>query len=135
MGRRLPLQLPPPPPNLPVLDNNASAGKVVFTFDDGPGRHTLELISELKAEHVAAVFFEIGDKGGGSSHRPSRTQGRFPSRGPHMGPPILHRASTHTKPLTDAQVRSELVKCINAIVAAGAPGRRYGGHPMATSTS
>jgi len=29
--------------------------------------------------------------------------------------------STHTKPLTDAQVRWELVKCINAIVAAGAP--------------
>jgi peptidoglycan/xylan/chitin deacetylase (PgdA/CDA1 family) len=33
----------------------------------------------------------------------------------------LTGASTHTKPLTDAQVRSELVKCINAIVAAGAP--------------
>jgi len=33
---KLPLKLPPPPPNLPVLDNNASAGKVVFTFDDGP---------------------------------------------------------------------------------------------------
>ena len=29
--------------------------------------------------------------------------------------------STHTKPLTDVQVRWELVKCINAIVAAGAP--------------
>ena len=119
---RLPLQLPPPPSNLPVLDNNASAGKVVFTFDDGPGRHTLELISELKAEHVPAVFFEIGDK---VAADPRIVQAELKAGFRVEVHTWDHRsftgASTHTKPLTDAQVRSELVKCINAIVAAGAP--------------
>jgi len=118
----LPLTLPPPPKNLPVLDNNASAGKVVFTFDDGPGTHTLQLISELKAEHVPAVFFEIGDK---VAANPRIVQAELKAGFLVEVHTWDHRsftgASTHTKPLTDAQVRSELVKCINAIVAAGAP--------------
>jgi hypothetical protein len=36
-----PLHLPAPPPNVPALNNNASAGKVLFTYDDGPGTQTL----------------------------------------------------------------------------------------------
>jgi hyaluronan synthase len=119
---RLPLSLPVPPKNLPVLDNNASAGRVVFTFDDGPGIHSLELISELKAEHVPAVFFEIGDKVAANPRVvQAEVKAGFLVEVHTWDHQSLTGASTHTKPLTDAQVRSELVKCINAIVAAGAP--------------
>jgi peptidoglycan/xylan/chitin deacetylase (PgdA/CDA1 family)/glycosyltransferase involved in cell wall biosynthesis len=118
----LPLNLPRPARNLPVLSNNASAGKVTFTFDDGPGVHSLQLISELKAEHVPAVFFEIGDK---VAANPRVVQAEIKAGFRVEVHTWDHRsltgASTHTKPLTDAQVRWELVKCINAIVAAGAP--------------
>jgi cellulose synthase/poly-beta-1,6-N-acetylglucosamine synthase-like glycosyltransferase/peptidoglycan/xylan/chitin deacetylase (PgdA/CDA1 family) len=118
----LPLQLPSPPPHLPVLSNNASAGKAVFTFDDGPGIHTLQLISELKAEHVPAVFFEIGDKVAANPRTvQAEVKAGFLVEVHTWDHQSFTGASTHTKPLTDAQVRSELVKCINAIVAAGAP--------------
>jgi hyaluronan synthase len=118
----LPLKLPPPPPNLPVLSNDASAGKVVFTFDDGPGIHTLQLVSELKAEHVPAVFFEIGDEVAANPRTvQAEVKAGFLVEVHTWDHKSLTGASTHTKPLTDAQIRSELVKCINAIVAAGAP--------------
>jgi cellulose synthase/poly-beta-1,6-N-acetylglucosamine synthase-like glycosyltransferase/peptidoglycan/xylan/chitin deacetylase (PgdA/CDA1 family) len=119
---RLPLKLPAPPASLPVLSNDASAGKVVFTFDDGPGVHSLELVSELKAEHVPAVFFEIGDKVAENRRTiQAEVKAGFLVEVHTWDHQSLTGASTHTKPLTDAQVRSELVKCINAIVAAGAP--------------
>jgi peptidoglycan/xylan/chitin deacetylase (PgdA/CDA1 family) len=119
---RLPLRLPAPPANLPVLSNDASAGKVVFTFDDGPGVHSLELVSELKAEHVPAVFFEIGDEVAANPRTiQAEVKAGFLVEVHTWDHQSLTGASTHTKPLTDAQVRSELVKCINAIVAAGAP--------------
>jgi peptidoglycan/xylan/chitin deacetylase (PgdA/CDA1 family) len=118
----LPLQLPPPPPHLPVLSNNASAGKVAFTFDDGPGIHTLQLVSELRAEHVPAVFFEIGDKVAANPRTvQAEVKAGFLVEVHTWDHQSFTGASTHTKPLTDAQVRSELVKGINAIVAAGAP--------------
>jgi peptidoglycan/xylan/chitin deacetylase (PgdA/CDA1 family)/glycosyltransferase involved in cell wall biosynthesis len=118
----LPLSLPAPPPGLPVLSNNASAGKVVFTFDDGPGIHTLQLISELKAEHVPAVFFEIGEDVAANPRTvQAEVKAGFLVEVHTWDHQSLTGASTHTKPLTDAQVRAELVKCINAIVAAGAP--------------
>jgi peptidoglycan/xylan/chitin deacetylase (PgdA/CDA1 family)/cellulose synthase/poly-beta-1,6-N-acetylglucosamine synthase-like glycosyltransferase len=118
----LPLALPAPPPGLPVLSNNASAGRVVFTFDDGPGVHTLQLISELKAEHVPAVFFEIGDEVAANPRTvQAEVKAGFLVEVHTWDHKSLTGASTHTKPLTDAQVRAELVKCINAIVAAGAP--------------
>ena len=62
MWGSLPLTPPRPPKDLPVLANRALAGKATFTFDDGPGPQSLQLISELKAEHVPAVFFEIGNR-------------------------------------------------------------------------
>jgi peptidoglycan/xylan/chitin deacetylase (PgdA/CDA1 family)/cellulose synthase/poly-beta-1,6-N-acetylglucosamine synthase-like glycosyltransferase len=118
----LPLSLPSPPPGLPVLSNDASAGKVVFTFDDGPGVHTLELVSELKAEHVPAVFFEIGDKVAANPRTvQAEVKAGFLVEVHTWDHQSFTGASTHTKPLTDAQVRAELVKCIDAIVAAGAP--------------
>jgi peptidoglycan/xylan/chitin deacetylase (PgdA/CDA1 family) len=118
----LPLTLPPPPKNLPVLNNNASAGKAVFTFDDGPGIHTLGLVSELQAEHVPAIFFEIGDRVAANPRVvQAEVKAGFLVEVHTWDHKSLTGASTHTKPLTDAQVRSELIKCINAIVAAGAP--------------
>jgi hyaluronan synthase len=118
----LPLKLPPPPKSLPVVNNDASAGKVVFTFDDGPGIDSLKLISELKAEHVPAVFFEIGDKVAANPRIvQAEVRAGFRVEVHTWDHKSLTGASTHTKPLTDGQVRSELVKCINAIVAAGAP--------------
>ena len=118
----LPLTLPRPAKNLPVLASRHLAGKVTFTFDDGPGPQSLQLISELKAEHVPAVFFEIGDRVA-ANPRVVRVEVRAGFRievhtWDHRS---LTGASTHTEPLTDTQVRWELVKCINAITAAGAP--------------
>jgi peptidoglycan/xylan/chitin deacetylase (PgdA/CDA1 family)/glycosyltransferase involved in cell wall biosynthesis len=118
----LPLTLPRPPKDLPVLANRARAGKATFTFDDGPGPQSLQLISELKAEHVPAVFFEIGNR---VAANPRIVQAELKAGFRIEVHTWDHRsltgASTHTKPLTDEQVRWELVKCINAIVAAGAP--------------
>lgn len=118
----LPLTPPPPPKDLPVLASNASAGKVTFTFDDGPGPHSLQLISELKAEHVPAVFFEIGNRVAANPRIvQAEVKAGFRIEVHTWDHRSLTGASTHTRPLTDAQVRWELVKCINAIVAAGAP--------------
>ncbi len=118
----LPLKLPAAPANLPVLSNDASAGRVAFTFDDGPGVHSLELVSELKAEHVPAAFFEIGEDVAANPRTvQAEVKAGFLVEVHTWDHQSLTGASTHTKPLTDAQVRSELVKCIDAIVAAGAP--------------
>ena len=120
-GQR-PLRLPAPSPGLPVLDNDASAGKVVFTFDDGPGGDTLDLISALRAEHVPAVFFVIGDKVAANPRVvQAAVKAGFRVEVHTWDHQSLTGASTHTKPLSAAQVRSELTKGIDAIVAAGAP--------------
>jgi peptidoglycan/xylan/chitin deacetylase (PgdA/CDA1 family) len=113
------------------LHNSCSAGYVTFTFDDGPGPapgyegNTQAVINELVALHVPAVFFVIGTS---IAQNP-------------LGPQIIREEvrygflvenhtythdsftgfSTHTKPMTSAQVASELVKDDEAIVAAGAP--------------
>ena len=57
-----PFRLPPPPVPGAPLANDASAGKVVFTFDDGPDEHTPAVLAELNALHVKGVFFLIGEK-------------------------------------------------------------------------
>ena len=110
------------PTGLPVLANSCSAGYVTFTFDDGPDVHTLALASELLAEHVPAVFFEIGDK---VAATPGITR-TLAQHGFVIGDHTwdhksLTGASTKTKPLTDSQTRAELTQAANAIVAAGAP--------------
>src|SRR4051794_5353451 len=42
------------------IDNDCSAGYVEFTFDDGPGVHTREMLDELTALRLKATFFVIG---------------------------------------------------------------------------
>lgn len=118
-----PLHLPPPHPNVPVLNNNASAGKVAFTYDDGPGTHTLELVSELKAEHIRyAVFFMIGEKVAANPRIVAAVvKAGYAVEVHTWDHHSLTGTSTHTAPLTPSEVRLEFTKTINALVAAGAP--------------
>ena len=110
------------PRHLPVLNNDGAGGCVTFTFDDGPGPVTPLLLRELRAEHVPAVFFVIGEKAqaGPATIRAEVADGF--TVGDHTWD---HRSftglSTKTRPLTDAQVRTELSRGAGAIVAAGAP--------------
>ena len=118
-----PLNLPPAPKGLPVLSNNASAGKVLFTYDDGPGTATLQLVSNLKAEHIKyAVFFMIGEKVA-ANPRIVRAVVRagYAVEVHTWDHQSLTGASTHTAPLTPSEVKLEFTKTINALVAAGAP--------------
>jgi peptidoglycan/xylan/chitin deacetylase (PgdA/CDA1 family) len=114
--------LPPAPKGLPVLANSCSAGYVTFTFDDGPDKDTLALASELLAEHVPAVFFEIGDKVAATPGITRLLAQRHFVIGDHTWDHAsLTGASTKTKPLTDAQVKTELTRAMAAVSAAGAP--------------
>jgi peptidoglycan/xylan/chitin deacetylase (PgdA/CDA1 family) len=104
------------------LDNNASAGKVVFTFDDGPDVYTQALLNELKALHLPAVFFcvrleaeaypkiireELADGDRVENHT--------------WDHPSFTGASTDTPPLSAAKIKAELAATQQAIVAVGAP--------------
>ena len=117
-----PLSLPAPPSGIPVLHNNALAGRVAFTYDDGPDAHTLELISELKTEHIPAVFFVIGDKVAANPRIIKATvRAGYLVEVHTWDHRSLTGQSTQTAPLTDSEVRAEFVKTIDGIVAAGAP--------------
>ncbi len=117
-----PTTWPAAPKGVPVLNNSCSAGYVTFTFDDGPDKQTLTLASELKAEHVPAVFFEIGEK---VAENPGITR-ELVKQGFVIGDHTythesLTGVTTKTEPLTSSQARIELARTSNAIVAAGAP--------------
>jgi peptidoglycan-N-acetylglucosamine deacetylase len=104
------------------LDNNASAGKVVFTFDDGPDIYTQALLQELKALHLHAVFFVFGWKAEALPQiiREELADGdRVENH--TWDHPSFTGASTGTPPLSAAKIRAELVATQQAIVAAGAP--------------
>ena len=117
-----PASLPAAPKGLPVLHNSCANGTVTFTFDDGPDKYTLPLAAELLAEHVPAVFFEIGDK---VTENPGITgllaKKHFVIGNHTYTHESLTGQSLKTKPLTDAQVNAELTRASAAIVAAGAP--------------
>jgi peptidoglycan/xylan/chitin deacetylase (PgdA/CDA1 family) len=119
---RWPAVLPKAPKGVPVLANSCSAGSVTFTFDDGPDQDTLTLASELLAEHVPAVFFEIGDK---VTENPGITRllaaHHFVIGNHTYTHESLTGQSLKTKPLTDAQVKAELTRGSAAITSAGAP--------------
>lgn len=119
---RWPSVFPPAPEGVPVLRNDCSAGYVTFTFDDGPNNHTMALASELLAEHVPAVFFEIGDR---VAQNPGITRA-LAAHGFVIGDHTYNHedmtgVASRTRPLTSSQVRAELLRTISAIVAAGAP--------------
>ena len=109
------------------LDNNCSGGYVTFTWDGGPKLadqqgDTPLVLGTLQKLHLKAVFFVIGTavvtepqivreevKDGDSVQNHTWDHGDLTGQ------------STHAKPMTAAQVRSELVRGANAITAAGAP--------------
>jgi peptidoglycan/xylan/chitin deacetylase (PgdA/CDA1 family) len=120
---------PPPLRATPVsvaaaapLDNDASAGRVVFTFDDGPDNYTPALLAELEALHLQAVFFVFGWKA--LAYRPViRTEladGDLVENHTydHLS---FTGASTGTPPLTAGKIRAELIAGSQDIEAAGAP--------------
>jgi peptidoglycan/xylan/chitin deacetylase (PgdA/CDA1 family) len=117
-----PYKLPSAPVPGAPLANDASAGKVVFTFDDGPDTHTGQTIAELNALNLHGVFFVIGDK---AAERPEIIRALV-ANGEVVGNHTWdHRSltgkSTGTRPLTQAQVATELARTQSAVVAAGAP--------------
>lgn len=114
--------LPSVPANLPVLNNDHSAGYVTFTFDDGPDTYTMQMLATLKAEHVPAVFFVIGQKVAANPAIVKAEAANGYAIGDHTWDhKSLTGASTNTKPLTLAQVRAELTRTIGAITATGLP--------------
>ena len=104
------------------LTNDASAGKVVFTFDDGPDVHTPAVIAELNALHVQGVFFLIGKKVASRQQIVAAEVASGEVIGNHTWDhPSLTGKGTGTRPLSQAQVREELTRANAAIVTAGAP--------------
>ena len=112
-------------PKRPV-DNDCSAGYVEFTFDDGPGVHSREMLDELKALHLKGTFFAIGKNivdGGPTAAALLRDE---VAAGNSVQNHTYDHASitgetTQTAPLTDSQITNELERTSQAIVAAGLP--------------
>jgi peptidoglycan/xylan/chitin deacetylase (PgdA/CDA1 family) len=127
-GARL-LSAPPAPYQLPTapvlaapLANDASAGAVTFTFDDGPDANTGQVIAEMNALNLHGVFFTIGDK---AARHPELIRALL-ANGEVIGNHTWDHKSltgkgTGTPPLTQAQVRDELARTSAAITKAGAP--------------
>jgi len=121
-GLAAPYKLPAAPVPGAPLANDASAGHVVFTFDDGPDIHTGQVIAELNALHLHGVFFVIGGK---AAAHPELIRAEM-ANGEVIGNHTWDHKSftgkgTGTKPLSQAQVRDELSRADAAIVTAGAP--------------
>lgn len=113
---------PPTVLNVRPLNNDASAGKVVFTFDDGPSGTTSQLVAMLSALHVPAEFFDIGVN---AQNNPAGVRSQL-TAGSVQNHTYDHASMTGdstpgTGALTDAQATAELTKANQAIVAAGAP--------------
>src|SRR5438552_17837224 len=47
---------------IPIYCGGGDKGYVAFTFDDGPGPYSTQLVALLKQYGVRATFFEIGQK-------------------------------------------------------------------------
>jgi peptidoglycan/xylan/chitin deacetylase (PgdA/CDA1 family) len=121
-GRSTPSKPVPKPVAVTPLNNNCSGGYVAFTFDDGPSTYTQAMINELRALHMHAVFFVIGNR---VQKNPQLVREEVADGfvvGDHT---YNHRSFTgfgpKTPPLTGGQVVAELQAGSNAIVAAGAP--------------
>jgi peptidoglycan-N-acetylglucosamine deacetylase len=115
----LPVSIPGP---IRPLDNDASAGRVVFTFDDGPDAYTQALLDELRELHLKAVFFTFGDK---VVAHPELAEEEVADGDLVENHTWDHRsftgASTKTAPLSADQVRAELELTQQAITSLGLP--------------
>lgn len=104
------------------LGNNGRNGSVVFTFDDGPDSYTQALLDELEKLHLKAVFFVFGWKA--EAHpaliREELADGDLVEN--HTWDHLSFTgASTDTRPLTGAKIRSELMTAQQALVSLGVP--------------
>ena len=107
------------------LDNDCSSGRVVLTFDGGPGVHTLEVMRSLQRLHLQAVFFAEGQKLHADPQARETVRTLAAAGFPVENDTFDHRSftgsSTHTTPLTPAQVGDELTRATAEITAAGLP--------------
>jgi peptidoglycan/xylan/chitin deacetylase (PgdA/CDA1 family) len=104
-----------------TLSNNASAGRVVFTFDDGPTAHTQQLVQQLHNLGIKAIVFNIGLR---ALKRPTDVKAEE-AAGMVIGNHTMYHqdltgASAGTPALTRAQARAELAQGNAALVSAGA---------------
>jgi peptidoglycan/xylan/chitin deacetylase (PgdA/CDA1 family) len=112
-------------PNRPI-DNDCSAGHVEFTFDDGPGIHSRQMLDELNALRIKATFFAIGEnivEGGSPAAALLRDEvaaGHSVQNHTYDHASITG-GSTETAPLSEKQIVQELDGATRAIVAAGLP--------------
>lgn len=108
------------------INNDCSAGYVEFTFDDGPGIHSREMLEKLNALHLKGTFFIIGKnvaEGGAQAVellRDEAATGHSVQNHTYDHASITG-ASTKKAPLTKAQLVQELEGASRAIVAAGLP--------------
>jgi peptidoglycan-N-acetylglucosamine deacetylase len=117
-----PYRLPPAPAPGAPLANDASAGRVTFTFDDGPDANTGQVIAELNALHLHGVFFVIGDKAAAHRNIIAAEVANGEVVGNHTWDhKSLTGKGTGKAPLSQAQVRAELSRSDDAVTAAGAP--------------
>ena len=77
----LPASAAPPPSG----EDACRSGVVSLTFDDGPARPTGRLVRILRAAHVPATFFMVGQRVAASPSRRAGGAGRLPDRQPQLG--------------------------------------------------
>ncbi|KNC19729.1 hypothetical protein AC792_04995 [Arthrobacter sp. RIT-PI-e] len=107
------------------LSNDCSGGHVTFTFDDGPGRNTPEVLDALDGLGIDAVFFWNGRAVEGRESTVARAVaeghviGNHSYSHPDLTTGVLPDGSEET--VTAAWLRGELQRTDDALVAAGAP--------------
>jgi peptidoglycan/xylan/chitin deacetylase (PgdA/CDA1 family) len=110
----------------PPLSNTASAGRVIFTFDDGPDQYTQALLTELKKLRVPAVFFVFGWK---ALAHPALIHEELADGDVIENHTWDHLsftgASTGTAPLPAAKIQAELSSTQRALISLGVPAPRY----------
>jgi peptidoglycan/xylan/chitin deacetylase (PgdA/CDA1 family) len=104
------------------LANDASAGKAVFTFDDGPDCYTPALLAEMARLRLTGVFFVFGYK---ADEYPALIRQEVRAGNlvePHTFDHLSFTGeSTNTSPLPPSKISAELESTVDAITAAGAP--------------
>lgn len=123
-----------------AINNDCSAGTVAFTFDDGPGIHTMELVTKLEQLNLRATFFVIGEKIDQGEPAQRRTVENLAARGFSIQNHTYdHRSwtgsSTNTAPLSDAEIRQELEKTSTALAGLGIPRPRLYRPPFGDITA
>ncbi|WP_236827118.1 MULTISPECIES: polysaccharide deacetylase family protein [unclassified Blastococcus] len=114
------------PVELRPLTSDCSGGHVVLSFDDGPRQHTGELLDRLRDLGLTAVFFWSGHniEGRGELVRRAVAEGHL------LGNHTQSHADLTTgelpsgervTPWGDAQIREELRRASELLVAKGAP--------------